>query len=70
MNWKSVRWLALVLTVLIGLDGAYMSASGYGKGDQNNFRLSDGTTVLIAALFMLIITIVAFVLSNRQEQGK
>lgn len=67
---KALAWLSLVLTVLVGGDGIYMVASHYKPKDVNNFGLSDGGTVVVAGVFLLIVTIVAFVAASRQKTGK
>lgn len=59
-------WISLALTVLLGADGLYMTATGYHPKDVNNFNLSDGGTVLIAALLMLIVAAIAFFADHRQ----
>ena len=75
MNPITLRRIAIVgaaLTVLIALDGLYMVLSNYHPEDTDGhgfgaFHPSDGVTVLIAALILLIVTVIAFVLSRRTE---
>lgn len=67
---KILAWLSLVLTVLVGADGIYMVASHYQPKDVNNFHLSDGGTVIVAAVFLLIVTIIAFIAVNRGKAGQ
>lgn len=62
---KALAWMSLVLTVLLGIDGIYMVATKYQPKDHYRFNLSDGGTVLVAAAFLLIVTIIAFINSNR-----
>ncbi|GCE28284.1 hypothetical protein KDA_37680 [Dictyobacter alpinus] len=59
----------LILTVLLALDGIYMIVSNYQPDDAGDhpLHMSDGTTVLIAAAILLIVTVVAFMLSRRPQ---
>lgn len=66
---KALAWLSLVLTVLVGADGVYMMAAHYKPKDINNFHLSDGGTLVVAAILLLIVTVVAFVLASRSPMG-
>lgn len=76
MNSNTLRRIAIItaiLTVLVALDGIYMIAVNYHPDDTGNngfgsFHPSDGTTVLIAAVLLLIFTIIAFVASNRTQK--
>ena len=76
MNSNTLRRIAIitaVLTVLVALDGIYMLAVNYHPDDTSNngfgsFHPSDGTTVLIAAVLLLIFTVVAFVVSHRTQR--
>lgn len=63
-----LAWVSLVLTILVGADGIYMMARHYKPSDVNNYNLSDGGTVVIAAVLLMMITIVAFVLGRRASQ--
>ena len=75
MNSQTLRRIGiigLILTVLVGLDSIYMFATNYKPDDagSNTLHMTDGTTVLIAAILLLIISIAAFALSRqtaRQE---
>lgn len=67
---NALAWLSLVLTVLVGGDGIYMVAAHYQPKDVNNFGLSDGGTVVVAGVFLLIVTIVAFITAARQKNSK
>ena len=67
MNLRLLAIISAVLTVLVGIDGIYMVATHYGSTE--NFNLSDGWTVVIAAILLLILTIVAFVMSSRQSRA-
>lgn len=63
---------AIILAVLVGIDGFYMVFANYHPDDTSNngfgnFHPSDGQTVLIAAGLLLVIAIVAFVLSTRAQ---
>lgn len=64
---KVLSWLCLVLTVLVGADGIYMLATHYHPKDVNRFHMSDGGTVLVAAAFLLIVTVIAFVVESRSK---
>lgn len=63
-----LAWVTGVLAVLVGADGVYMQSSGYHPQDVNNFHLSDGATVIIAAVLLLILT-VALVAVARTRGG-
>ena len=70
MNPVTLRRIAIisaVLTALLALDGIYMLVSRYNNNETQNYHLPDGATVLIAAILLLILTVVAFVLSNRSQ---
>lgn len=70
MNPRVLRLIAIagaILTVLVGIDGIYMMVAHYKPGDVNSYNLSDGATVVVAAVLLLIITIIAFVLSMRAQ---
>jgi hypothetical protein len=70
MNPITLRRIAIigaVLTVLVAIDGIYMLVSHYNGNETQNYHLPDGATVLIAAGLLLVLTIVAFVLSNRPQ---
>jgi hypothetical protein len=62
---KRIAIISAILTVVLGLDGIYMTAAKYKAKDVNQFNLSDGGTIIVAALILLLITIVAAVLANR-----
>lgn len=62
---KGLAWLSLVLTVLVGADGIYMLATHYQPKDHGRFNLSDGGTVIVAAVILLVVTIIAFVAAKR-----
>lgn len=69
---KRISLVGAILTVLIAIDGLYMVFTNYHPDDTSNngfggFHPSDGVTVLIAALLLLIVTIIAFVLSRRVQ---
>ncbi len=57
--------IGLIFTFLVGLDGMFMLVINYRSYDANynTLHLADGTTVLIAAGLLLIISVVAFLLS-------
>ena len=66
MNLRLLGIIGAVLTVLLTADGIYMLVSSYNKGEtQGTLNLPDGTTVLIAAGILLVVTIIAFVMSAR-----
>ncbi len=70
MNARTLRLIGitgLVLTVLVALDGIYMLVTNYKPDDASNniLHLTDGANLLIAAGFLLIISIVAFLLSRQ-----
>ncbi|HEY4388312.1 MAG TPA: hypothetical protein VGN34_28000 [Ktedonobacteraceae bacterium] len=64
---KRIAIIGAVLTVLLAIDGMYMLVTHYNKNETMNYNLPDGATVLIAAVLLLILTVVAFVLSNRPQ---
>jgi uncharacterized membrane protein len=66
MNMRLLAIISAILTVLVGADAIYMIVTHYKPSDSNNFNLSDGGTVVIAAVLLLILTIVAFVMASRQ----
>ncbi|EFH81248.1 hypothetical protein [Ktedonobacter racemifer] len=75
MNPVALRRIAiagLILTLLVAIDGIYMVVTNYNPDDTSGHmsHLSDGATVLIAAALLLIITVVAFVLSQRTQPGQ
>lgn len=65
---KTLAWIALVLTVFLGGDGILMVATHYQPKTVNSFNLSDGGTIILSAVFMLIVTIIAFVADARSKQ--
>ncbi|BCL82422.1 hypothetical protein ccbrp13_48870 [Ktedonobacteria bacterium brp13] len=77
MNAVTLRRISIagaILTVLLAIDGLYMVLSNYHPSDTGNngfanIHPSDGQTVLIAALLLLIVTIVAYVLYTRAPKG-
>ena len=64
---KNIAIFSAIMTVLLGIDGIYMIATHYKKDDVNNFHLSDGGTVLVAALILLVLTIIAFTKSSKSH---
>ncbi len=70
MNPITLRRIAIggaILTVLVALDAIFMIVTNYKPDDtaNNTLHMSDGVTVLIAAVLLLLVTIVAFVLASR-----
>ncbi len=70
MNTRTLRRIGiigLILTLLVGLDGMYMLATNYKPDDagSNTLHMTDGTTVLIAAALLLIVSIIAFVMASQ-----
>jgi hypothetical protein len=76
-----MKRLAMVCTALCALllaDGLYMQVSNYQPGDQDpffgdaNLIMSDGTTVLVAAAFLTIITAImwAFVVFRGRSSAQ
>ena len=57
---KKIAWVALVLGLLVGADGLYMLLAHYHPQDVNNFNLSDGATVVIAGVLLLVVAAAAF----------
>jgi hypothetical protein len=57
---KTLAWMSLVLTLLVGGDGLYMVMTHYQPKSVNSFNLSDGGTMIVAAVILLVVTIVAF----------
>jgi hypothetical protein len=55
----------LFFTFLVGLDGMFMEVINYRPDDQgsNTLHMADGTTVLIAAGLLLLISLTSFTLS-------
>lgn len=66
---KRLAWVCLVLTILVGLDGVYMTATHYDPKTVNQFHLSDGGTVLVSAFILLVVTIIAFIAEKNQTQS-
>jgi hypothetical protein len=65
-------WIAgAILTVLLALDGVYMVVSNYRPEDvaNNTLHVSDGVTMLIAAVLMLVSTIAAFISARRSTSA-
>ena len=72
-NPRALRLIAIIggiLTVLVGIDGLYMVLTHYQPSDVNNYNLSDGATVLVAAALLLIVSVAAFILSNRANTAQ
>ncbi|MDB5085428.1 MAG: hypothetical protein JWN30_2314 [Bacilli bacterium] len=67
---KRLAWISLILSLLLGTDGIYMMATHYGGTDVNHFNLSDGGSVVAAAVLLLIISLVSFTLSRRSSESK
>ncbi|GLV55677.1 hypothetical protein KDH_25210 [Dictyobacter sp. S3.2.2.5] len=63
---RRVAIAGLILTILVALDGIYMLVTNYHPDDTSNntLHMSDGTTVLVAAAILLVVTIIAFVMSR------
>jgi drug/metabolite transporter (DMT)-like permease len=75
LTLKRISIVGAILTVLIAIDGLYMVFTNYHPDDTSNngfgsFHPSDGVTVLIAALLLLIVTVIAFALSTRAQPEK
>lgn len=72
MNMKRVTIVCAVVTVLLLADGLWMELAHYHPGDQNaffgngNLVLSDGQVILISAGFLLLATVVMWVLTVRR----
>jgi type VI protein secretion system component VasK len=70
---RRAAWIFTVLAVLLLADGLWMQLSHYQPGDQNTFTgnanliLSDGQVVLISAGFLIVATVVMWVLVFRRE---
>lgn len=67
---KRITILSSILTVLVGIDGIYMMAVHYKPDDVNRFNLSDGGTLIFAAVILLIITIISYFFSREKNQSK
>ena len=66
MNLRLLGIIGAVLTVLLAADGIYMLVSRYNNNEtQGTLNLQDGTTILIAAGILLVVTVIAFVMSAR-----
>jgi hypothetical protein len=72
MNMKRVTIILGVVTVLLFADGLWMQLTHYHPGDQNSFFgngniiLSDGQVSLISAGFLLLATLVMWVVTVRR----
>jgi hypothetical protein len=70
---RRAAWIFTALAVLLLADGLYMELSHYQPGDQNTFTgnpnlvISDGQVVLISAGFLIVATVVMWVLVLRRE---
>jgi hypothetical protein len=70
---KRAALVCAVVTVLLLADGIYMEASHYQPGDQDplfgnpHFIMSDGTTVLIAAGMLAVVTVVMWLAAIRRS---
>ncbi|GAC1378031.1 MAG: hypothetical protein PVSMB5_29600 [Ktedonobacteraceae bacterium] len=67
---RRIGIIGLILTVLVGIDGAFMLATNYKPDDasSNTLHMTDGTTVLIAAALLLIISVIAFMLASQTRK--
>jgi hypothetical protein len=69
---KRAALVCAVVTVLLLADGIYMEVSHYQPGDQDplfgnpRFIMSDGTTVLIAAGMLAVVTAVMWLAAIRR----
>ena len=69
---KRAALVCAVVTVLLFADGIYMEVSNYQPGDQDplfgnpHFIMSDGTTVLIAAGMLAVVTAVMWLAAIRR----
>lgn len=66
---KRLALFSLILTILVGVDGFYMLFTKYQPKDVHRFNLSDGGTVIILAILLLIVTVTAFILSKKQGES-
>jgi hypothetical protein len=72
---RRIALICAVLSALLFADGTYMELSHYQPGDQDplfgnpHFIMSDGTTVLIAGGFLLIVTVVMWLVAVRRDSG-
>ncbi|MGH3274725.1 MAG: hypothetical protein ACRDNZ_10470 [Streptosporangiaceae bacterium] len=72
MNMRRVTIIFAVVTVLLFADGLWMEFTRYHPGDQNNFFgngniiLSDGQVILISAGFLLLATLVMWLVTIRR----
>jgi hypothetical protein len=73
---KRIAIICGVLTAALFADGTYMELANYQPGDQDplfgnpHFIMSDGTTVLIAGGFLLIVTVVMWLVAARRGSGQ
>lgn len=67
---KGLAWTSLILTILVGADGIYMLATKYQPKDHYRFNLSDGGTMIVAAVILLIVTIIAFIAAGRSTNSQ
>ena len=69
---KRAAVVCAVVTALLLADGIYMEVSNYQPGDQDplfgnpHFIMSDGTTVLIAAGMLAVVTAVMWLAAIRR----
>ncbi|WP_240984076.1 hypothetical protein [Acididesulfobacillus acetoxydans] len=66
---KRIAILSAALTVLVGLDGVYMMAAHYKPKDINSFNLSDGGTLMVAAVILLLVTVVSFFMAKKTGEA-
>jgi len=72
---KRAALVCAVVTMLLFADGIYMEASHYQPGDQDplfgdpRFIMSDGTTVLVAAGMLAVVTAVMWLAATRKRSS-
>jgi hypothetical protein len=70
---KRLALVCAVISVLLVIDGLYMTLANYHPGDQNTFFgnqnliLSDGQVVLISAGFFIFATIIIAIVAVRRD---
>ncbi|GAC1364750.1 MAG: hypothetical protein NVS2B12_34120 [Ktedonobacteraceae bacterium] len=69
---NNIGIIALFFTFLVGLDGMFMQTIDYRPIDKqsNTLHMTDGTTILLAASVLLIISLIAFLLSAQATRQR
>jgi hypothetical protein len=72
---RRVAIVSLVLGLLIVADGVFQQIVKYNSGEtqtilQTQATLTDGMTLIVSGAVVLVVSVIAFILSNRAPQSK